>query len=367
MGRRTNTAVWLEDYARWQIKVQKDGKRRTFTSSIRGRNGQREANAKADAWLDDGIEDGNLRVEKLFEDYVESLKLNTGKANWVKEQSIGNCWIIPEIGHMKIGKVKENHLQRILDKAAQSSCQNPQRGLAKKSISNIRATLKAFIKYCRVKRKVTALLPEELTISRNAPSKEKRILQPSHLVTLFSIDTVIMRGKRVFDGYIHAYRFAVLTGLRPGEVVGLEWSDIVGDEVRLQRSFNVLRETTAGKNENARRHFVMTSLAEEEIREQRQISTGERVFQIKSQSTYQKRWKRYCESNGIPYITPYELRHTFVSMMKALPEGELKSLVGHSKNMDTWGVYGHELDGEKRRVAGKMEAIFEDLLSGLTG
>ena len=55
MGRRTNTAQWLPNQKRWQIKVQKDGQRRTFTSAKPGRTGQREANRKADAWLDDGI------------------------------------------------------------------------------------------------------------------------------------------------------------------------------------------------------------------------------------------------------------------------------------------------------------------------
>lgn len=55
MGRRTNTAQWLPNQNRWQIKVQKDGVRKTFTSAKPGRTGQREANAKADAWLDEGI------------------------------------------------------------------------------------------------------------------------------------------------------------------------------------------------------------------------------------------------------------------------------------------------------------------------
>ena len=31
MGRRTNTATWLPNQQRWQLKVLKDGVRRTFT------------------------------------------------------------------------------------------------------------------------------------------------------------------------------------------------------------------------------------------------------------------------------------------------------------------------------------------------
>ena len=47
MGQRTNTATWLPNQQRWQINVQKNGVRRSFTSSKPGRTGQREAGRMA--------------------------------------------------------------------------------------------------------------------------------------------------------------------------------------------------------------------------------------------------------------------------------------------------------------------------------
>ena len=61
MKKRTNTAFWVEKEKRWCIAVQKNGTRKRFYSSTPGRTGQREANAKADAWLDDSIRDGKRR------------------------------------------------------------------------------------------------------------------------------------------------------------------------------------------------------------------------------------------------------------------------------------------------------------------
>ena len=55
MKKRVNTAFWVEKEKRWCIAVQKNGTRKRFYSSTPGRTGQREANAKADAWLDDSI------------------------------------------------------------------------------------------------------------------------------------------------------------------------------------------------------------------------------------------------------------------------------------------------------------------------
>lgn len=36
-------------------------------------------------------------------------------------------------------------------------------------------------------------------------------------------------------------------------------------------------------------------------------------------------------------------------------------LVGHSQSMDTFGIYGHALQGEDAVTAGKINALFETL------
>ncbi|MEA4932744.1 MAG: hypothetical protein VB071_04035 [Lawsonibacter sp.] len=69
-------------------------------------------------------------------------------------------------------------------------------------------------------------------------------------------------------------------------------------------------------------------------------------------------------ANGIPHITPYELRHTFVSIaQKKLPDYLLKPVVGHSKAMDTHGIYGHEFDGFKDDTADILGSVFDSLLA----
>ena len=356
--RRTNTAQWMEKYNRWQIKVQKDGVRRTFYSSTPGRKGQREANAKADAWLDDGIQGGNLRVEAVYPQFVASI-LSSNERERAKD--MGRLYLLPAIGHKRIESLREDDFPTILDRAAAGGVSG--KPLSRKTLSNLASVMRGFVRFCRRKR-WTAETLEFLSIPKSAPKGEKRILQPKDLVQLFTSDTTLLRGKPVPDSYIHAYRFQVLTGLRPGELMGLRREDIHGREIHLQRSVNEAGQVTRGKNDNARRVIALTSQAQQELSAQLEAS-GEReqVFPVESQSTYRHRWKRYCDANGIPYISPYEMRHTFVSMVKALPEGEVKALVGHSRSMDTFGVYGHGVEGERERVADKLEAIFQELLA----
>jgi len=356
MGKRTNTAVWMENQKRWQINVQKDGVRRSFTSSKPGRTGQREANAKADAWLDDGIDKSGYKISKIYEEYFKELQAVYSAAHYRPIDSRWTTWIKPSIGNIKISTLNEQHLQRILN-AAYS------KGRSRKTIKNLRGDLTAFLKYCR-KCKYTTLFPENLTIPKDADYKEKHILMPNELIILFSSDETTYYGKICKDRLINAYRFQVLTGLRPGELLGLEWKDIDLEKgtVHIQRSINYSGQITKGKNKTANRVFVLSRHASEVLLDQRRINAFGRVFGESSQIVYYKCWQRYCEHNGINKISAYELRHTFVSVSAEMPEGMLQKLVGHTQNMDSFGTYGHSYADMQKRTAEKSDEIWDKVL-----
>lgn len=361
MGKRTNTAVWLEKYGRWQIKVQKDGVRRTFTSSRPGRTGQREANRKADAWLDDGVEDPCQKVADVYPHFLARKQDTTSRSNYESMEARWRNHIAPVIGRKTVAALTERDLQDVIDKAF------ARRHLAQKTLGNIRGDLMAFMKYCRQAR-LTTLFPESLTIPTAAAKPDKTILQPRDFVVLFNSETTLYRGRPVRDNLIHAYRLAVLTGLRPGELRGLQWGDVRPDRIELHRSINKYQEITRGKNDNARRVVELSALARQEMTAQRQESGAPEasapVFNIPTEEYYREHLARFCAYNGIARCTPYELRHTFVSIAKVLPAGLVKSLVGHSEDMDTFGVYGHELDSDAAMRADALDGMFDRLLKG---
>ncbi len=223
--------------------------RRTFTCSTPGRTGQRECNRKADEWVDDGIESKNRRINELYDEWIESLKLTTSKSHWNVYEAFGRNWIKPAWGHIKIDRLSEQHLQYVIDNAFAD-------GKAKKTLIDLRACMIAFIKYCR-RKKLTSLVPEFLTIPKSAKPSERTVLQPNDIKMLFTCDTTLYKGKPKFEFYIHAFRFQVATGLRPGELIGLRWEDISNHCVNLRPSINKYRDTTRGKNDNAMRTFKL--------------------------------------------------------------------------------------------------------------
>lgn len=357
MGKRINTAVWEEKQQRWKIHVQRDGRRKSFYSCKPGRTGQREANAKADAWLDEGVDNTNVKAERLYDEYVGEKKATTSQSNWRQLESIGTNWLKPAFGHKKIGSVTEHDLQIPINKAMAA-------GLSKKTLKNILNAETSFIKYCRT-RKCCTLLPENVTIPKSAKYNGKNVMQPHDLIKLFNCTDSIYRGKVMFDSYVYAYRFQVSTGLRPGELIGLQWKNLKGTTLHVRRAINQFGEVTSGKNENARRNIELTKDEVAILEAQKElspVSPENSIFQITTLQGYEKRWERFRNHNGISRVSPYELRHTFVSINKALPAGYLKDVVGHAKDMDTYGIYSHHIDGDESQLAKSRADIMNKIL-----
>ena len=352
MKSRINEAKWRTDRELWQINVQREGVRRSFYSAKPGREGKAEAHAKAEAWLKDNTEDENSSVEIWYARWVSSL-LSENIID--KSNQLWKNWIAPRIGKKKICILNENHLQSIVNDMAK-------KGLADKTMRHMVFTLKAFVKYCRIS-KATTLIPEALHVPKNAPKGEKAILTPDDIKFLFD-------KKNNEHWYVNMFRLAVLTGMRPGELIGLQWSDIKEDRVSIKRAVNYKNQITTGKNDNARRTIILTQKAQDVISAQRAKLNSARmvtmwVFPNRNGDhsvlhTLENSWAKFSES--MTKTSPYCWRHTFVSVTSDLPDGLKKRVVGHSKNMDTEGVYGHEVQGDMERAAAIIEQSFAEIL-----
>jgi integrase len=366
MSRRTNTAVWLEKQGRWQINVQKDGVRRSFYSLKPDRNGQRECNKRADQWLEENLVPSSVKVVVACDEFMQQIEDTTGTSNKVNTSYYIRCHIIPAIGNIKVKNVTETQLQNIINAGYKKK-------LAKKTLTGLKQCISQLFKFCRSSG-YTKLFPENLHVPKSAPVKRKRILQPEDIKTVFTSTESYMNKKVGFDTFIYAYRFSVVTGLRPGELLGLKWKDYRSNGMLdIRRAVNKYNETTEGKNDNALRTFKVIDTAATILEEQRQLLMelnieSEYIFPDKygdclKQSAFYKRWCNYRKHNNIQLeVSPYELRHTFVSMVKDLPVGLLKDVVGHSQSMDTFGVYSHQFADDRNRTADMIQNIVNEIL-----
>ena len=362
---RRAEAAWVESRERWQINVQRDGKRKTFTSSTPGRKGKHEAEAKADDWLDAGRPD-DMRFDAAWAIYLEHLKSTTGTANHYDNESIGRIWLLPALGAKRLSKIRLSDIQEIVNEAVKL-------GRAARTCKNIKDKFFGFAAYAdEHKWSLDAMRSKQVKVSKKAKKAERTIVQPDQLKKLFAHDTEISRGKERPCFYINAFRLLVLTGLRRGEVCGLKWSDYKDNALIIRQAINRHLEFTEGKNDNAQRRVPLTERSLVVLNEQyamlkRSGIKSKWIFpddegNYTDPSKLYKRWKFFAKQLGIT-SSVHELRHTFVSIAENdIPDPLLKRVVGHSQSMDTHGVYGHVLDDELTRALSMMEDVFDRVL-----
>ena len=105
----------------------RDGVRRSFYSSKPGRNGQREANRKADAWLDDGIEDQRMKVGTAYLKFLEGKRQTTSRSNWAPMMSRWNNHISSVIARKQVSALTEQDLQDVLESSLRAVPNCPER------------------------------------------------------------------------------------------------------------------------------------------------------------------------------------------------------------------------------------------------
>jgi integrase len=155
-------------------------------------------------------------------------------------------------------------------------------------------------------------------------------------------------------------------GLRPGEAIGLRWHDVGARTLLVERSvaFGELKST---KTSSTRSVWLLTPLAEDLAawRELTQMpAANDFVFPAPDGSAWNadraRNWRKRAfaeaaEVAGVPDARPYDLRHSFISLLIAQGATvvEVARQAGHAPTM-TLSTYAHlfdEHDGADHRPA----------------
>ena len=348
------TPKW--DGQRWRIQVQKDGKRYSFSSKTPGAKGRKEVIQKYDKWYY-GEASGEKSVLTVSKQYLEDVKMRKGEHSAAYEQyeRYIRLYIVPVCGSKKICKMTLRDWQTLINEAS-----GRKKDLSEKSLKTLRAIIMSLVKF-GYQDYQCELLRGTLYIPQGHFKKEKEILQRDDVRRLLEPSPL---------WYHPLFAFLLVTGMRPGEALGLKVSDIEGDRIIIRRAVNSRGYITEGKNQNARRLVPLNSLASSIIhkvvlRNEDMNLRTDWIFcspdgSVGNQSTMRNHWLQLKAERGLPG-TVYSLRHTFISMMKnVMPEQMIKDIVGHSVSMDTFGSYGHILNDETHKAAEIISLVFTE-------
>lgn len=353
---------------RWILRIQVNGKRKAFTSSLPKSAGKNDVKERAEKWLESLDSNGNVSFETAFTRWLEDYHARYGDSQQYRQNSvIGTCHLIPKLGKIKMMDIRIEDYQAAISEAKPYK-RHTKKGkeylltdsLSKKYLTKIKGTIICFHKWAVARKYSDLILSDCLYVPASAPTKGREILQLDEVAKLLNEPQGIP--------YEKALQFEVLTGLRPGEVIGLKISDYDRDTgiIHIRRSVTDKGVITEGKNKNAKRDIALPERVKRIVEEQIEISEGlqsDWLFchpsgMMGTQCSLNRAWKKLIELHGInPNTTPYSLRHTFYTHTEAfLPDRMIKMVFGHSDKTDSHALYGnHSIDGELKDVAKKLE------------
>ena len=334
--------------SKWVLSVMVDRKRKQFTSSTPKTAGKREVLERAYQWLDE-MDGDKTRVffseawAKFLEDYHRRKGDNEQGRQLAK---IGAIFLCPALSDIRCGKITIETLQAVINDARP---QKRKGQLSRKYLSNIKGCIVQFCRWATPRGYLKTDISGQLYIPQEAEAGSKTILQLSDIERLFSHPVGLW--------YERALMLEVLTGLRPGEVLGLHREDYSDGVLMIKRSLNDRGEVTKGKNRNAQRVIVCPDEVRDLIETQLRVTESLRsewlfcnqIGAKPCQQVYRRTWKRLCIAHDLPTSsTPYSLRHTFYSHTEAyIPDRLIKMVFGHSSTTDGHKLYGdHLIDGE---------------------
>ena len=172
----------------------------------------------------------------------------------------------------------------------------------------------------------------------------------------------------------------VLTGIRRGEVAGLEFGDLQEEKDLLTIRRAILYTPESGvfqkqpKTESSYRTFLISPWVKSIILDYKQWYQDN--YNVRSNLLLSRKlfcqddgkpihpdtltiWcRKFCDSNpSIPRFTPHVLRHTYASMLISLGTSmkEVSCRLGHSMLTTTCNTYTHSMQFADRRAAEALD------------
>ncbi len=202
--------------------------------------------------------------------------------------------------------------------------------------------------------------------------QRKKDRKPITVFTPDEVESILQKSLEYRPQWHPLFLIAFRSGLRLGEALALEWTDINWREgyILVQRSFRNGR-TTPTKNGRPRRVdmtdqliTVLRKLNLKRKEEALRLGKDEPVPIIfhtdgkpTSQNTIRNIWVRLLSKCGIEHRKMHTTRHTFASLL--ISRGEslayVKELMGHSSIQITVDIYGHILPTENRNILNSLD------------
>lgn len=312
----------------------------------------------------------NMTVRVLYEEYISA------KRHEVRESSLGktvtaiNNHILPTMGDKKIDKLTPPILQDW-----KLSIENKNLGIATRQ--NIYGEFRALLNYA-VK---LEYLPKNPLLK---VGNFKNTTEPKKVMGFYTADEFkkfisVAKDRAETSGILFDWHFYVFfaigfyTGLRKGEIHGLQWHDIDGNHLHVRRSIAQKLKgedrITPPKNKSSTRTLQMPRplITILETHKRRCMSIDGfhdenficGIVRPLRDTTIQKRNEQYATIAELKTIRIHDFRHSHVSLLanEGINIQEIARRLGHSKIEITWNTYAHLYPREEEKAVAVLDKV----------
>jgi integrase len=290
----------------------------------------------------------------------DTAKLTIRETTYASYEIIIRLHITPEIGHLRLNKLTPAHLQQLYARKLEE--------LSPRTVQIIHAILHRALKQAHrwdmVQQNVATAVDRP-----QAQKKEMQFLTPEQVEQFWQV----AEQDRLYALYV----LAATTGMRQGELLGLQWPDIDLAQATLsvKRSLiNISGTPTTGEPKSAagRRAITLPELAVQALRDHRKRMLAEGLTAslwvfcdtqggpIQKRNLVRRSFKPLLKKAGLPDIRFHDLRHTAATLLlaKGVHPKVVQERLGHSSVNLTLDTYSHLMPALQRDAADKLDELF---------
>ena len=301
-----------------------------------------------------------LTVERYMNRWLESIHDKVAPGTFKPYEAITRLHIKTTVGSTKLDRLNAMQLEKLYRQKLDA-------GLSARRVRYTHVTNRKALKDAvRLQ-----LLPRNVADAAIPPRPVNTEIEP---LTQDQMKVLLeaARGDKLEALYV----LAITTGMRQGELLGLQWKEVNLDAGTLLVNRSVYEGVISPPKMSAgRRTIRLSKLAVSALRRHR-VSTAKHRFSewvfpnsrgatIGHQNLHNRSWKPLLKRVGLPHSTRFhDLRHSCISLLlsQGVSVKVVSEMAGHADVSITLSVYGHVLpDMQSSAADGMGEALGDSL------
>lgn len=365
---------------KWQIVIEGErdpvtGKRSRKYKTVRGRKKEAEkVMAEMITKIEHGtyVEPSKMTLNDLLEQWLESYcKPNLQPRSYESYRMIARRHFAESLGKIKLQDLKPIHIQSYQTEKLKD--------LSGTTVQNHHHILSQAIKY-GIRLQLIETNPVEVI---KAPPRDEPQLQ---YLDREGVNKVLELSK---GKWLHPYIYvAIHTGMRRGEMLGLEWDrvDLKGGKISVVQTLQRVRnEGLIFKKPKTKSSKRMITISQDVVKVLKKLKKRQAKLRLKYKNYYQeknlvfceerksragepcnpytvtRRWNRIADKAGYPDVRLHDLRHTHATLLLSAGVNVkiIQERMGHAKVTTTLDTYSHVVPTLQREAAEKLDSMIQ--------